>query len=166
MVGIVEISAGLNSLKLAKDIVQALNGAQNAVAINQVKLDLQSAILDAQQGLFSAQEAQSAAAKRIADLEQEIVRLKDWSAERERYQLVDVGTGAFAFMPKVGMENGQPAHWLCANCFEHGRKSVIQFKGQGKEAGGRQDECLWGCDTCKGSFRTSWGARPNYEKRA
>ena len=163
MVGLVEISAGLNSLKLAKDIVQALNGAQNAVAINQIKLDLQGAILDAQQGLFVAQEAQSTAAKRIADLEQEIMRMKDWSAERERYQLVDVDRGAFAYMPKPGMENSQPAHWLCTNCFEQGRKSFLQFKGQGMHANGsRAEESAYGCDTCKSALKINYRVKPAY----
>jgi hypothetical protein len=64
-----EISAGLGSLKAAKDIVQGLSAAKTEAAVNGVKIDLQGLILDAQQGLFAAQEAQSADARRIADLE-------------------------------------------------------------------------------------------------
>lgn len=62
---IAEISAGLSGLKAAKDMLQALHGVQSAVAINEVKFALQGHLLEAQQGLFTVQEAQSAAAKRI-----------------------------------------------------------------------------------------------------
>ena len=158
-----EISAGLGSLKAAKDIVQGLSAAKTEAAVNGVKIDLQGLILDAQQGLFAAQEAQSADARRIADLEREIIRLRDWSTERQRYQLVDAWRGAVAYMPRSGMEDGEPAHWLCANCFNQGRKSFLQFKGQGATQGGsRSEESLDGCDDCKGSMRTSSRTKPTY----
>lgn len=158
-----EISAGLSSLKAAKDIVQGLNAANTQAAINGVKIDLQGLILEAQQGLFAAQQAQSADAMRIAQLEQQIVQLKDWSAERERYHLVDVDRGAFAYMPKPGMENGEPAHWLCANCFNQARKSFLLFKGQDTQKnGGRSSESTYGCDACKGSLKVFYRTKPAY----
>ena len=125
---IAEISAGLNSLKLAKDFVQALNGVQTAAAINDVKLTLQGHILDAQQALFTAQEAQSAAARRIAELEQHIVQLERWSAEKERYQLEDAGQGSVAYHLKPGMEPGEPDHWICPACYEKGQKSILKHE--------------------------------------
>lgn len=159
-----EISAGLGSLKAAKDIIQGLNAANTEAAINGVKIELQGLILDAQQGLFAAQEAQTTASRRIADLEQEIVRLKDWSAERERYQLVDVGRGAMAYVPKPGMEDGQPPHWLCANCFNQGRNSYLQFKGtEPARVGGPISKYV--CDACQGSVVVRWGTKPDYSKR-
>lgn len=130
-----EISAGLNSLKAAKDILQALNGIQSANAVNEVKFNLQSHLLDAQQGLFAAQEAQAALTSRIRELEQRIVEMKDWEAEKGRYQLHDIGRGAMAYVVKPGMENGEPAHWLCVKCFSHGQKSFMQFKGQDRRPG-------------------------------
>ena len=64
-----EIAGGLSSLRTMKDIVQGLNAAKTEAAINGVKIELQGLILEAQQGLFAAQEAQSSGARRIADLE-------------------------------------------------------------------------------------------------
>ncbi|WP_312313151.1 hypothetical protein [Sphingobium yanoikuyae] len=162
-----EISAGLNSLKAAKDILQALNGIQSAVAVNEVKFNLQSLLLNAQQSLFAAQEAQAAAAKRIADLEQQIVRLKDWSAEKGRYQLRDVGRGSFAYVVKPGMEQGEPPHWLCTNCFDHGRKSFMQSKGNGvgnRTVAERGLDKTYACDSCKGSFQVGWSNNPERDR--
>ena len=155
-----EIASGLSSLKTMKDIVQGMNAAKGEAAVNTVKIELQGLILDAQQGLFAAQEAQSTDARRIAELEQEIVRLKDWSAEKERYQLVDIWQGSVAYMPKPGMENGEPAHWLCSNCFNQGRKSFLAPQGQvGPHA-------VWKCNDCKGTMTISARVRPAYPARA
>ena len=157
---IAEISAGLSSMKAAKDVLQAFNGVQTAIAVQEVKFTLQSLILDAQQGLFAAQEAQSADVRRIADLEQEIVRLKDWSAEKDNYELCDAGRGAMVYMPHSGMDDGQPPHWLCANCFNHGRKSLMQFKGQERSQSLGGPEANYGCDACKAAFRVSIRVTP------
>ena len=151
-----EIAAGLGSLNAAKDILKALNGAQTAVAVNEVKMELQGLILDAQSGLFAAQEAKAADARRIADLEQEIVSLKDWTAEKQRYHLADIWNGAVAFMPKPGMENGEPAHWLCTNCFNQGRKSYLQRQGQvGSYA-------VQKCGACQSTMTIHYTVKPTY----
>lgn len=158
---IAEITGALGGLKAAMDITKGLNAAAGAVALNDAKIGLQSAILDAQSSLLAAQETQTANLRRIEQLEQEIVGLKDWSAEKERYHLVDVWRGAMAYMPKPGMENGEPAHWLCATCFNHGRKSFMQFKGQDRSpSGGNMDSASYACDTCKGSMKVSYRTKP------
>jgi hypothetical protein len=126
-----------------KDIVQGLNAAKTEAAINGVKIELQGLILDAQQGLFAAQEAQSTDARRIAELEQEVMRLKDWSADRERYELQNFRGGSVVYSQKVSIDNRQAPHWLCASCFDHGEKSYLQKQG---EIG---PDRIYGCGICK-----------------
>lgn len=155
-----EISAGLGSLKAAKDIVQGLNAAKTEVAINEVKINLQGLILDAQQGLFAAQEAQTSDARRISQLEQEIVQLKDWSAEKERYELADIGQGALGYRPKQGMESGELPHYLCANCFDQGQKTRLQ---PDVRTPGR-DEFLF-CNRCKADILIQGSRRSDHPKR-
>lgn len=160
---IAEIGAGLSSLKAAKDILQAMNGMQTAAAVNDIKLTLQGHILEAQEGLFRAQEAQTTAARRIAELEEEVLSLKDWSGEKQRYQLVDVGRGAVTYMVKLGAENDEPPHWLCASCFNQGRKSFMQNKGNGvgnRTAAERGLDKTFACDMCMSSFKVAWNVSP------
>lgn len=61
------------------------------------------------------------------DLEAELVRLKDWAAERERYALVRLWdySPAVAYGLLESKSNGQPAHFLCANCFDQTKKSFL-----------------------------------------
>jgi hypothetical protein len=123
-----EISAGLGSLKAAYDIAKGLDGAKTQAAINDVKIPLQQHILDAQQALAGANEAQTASADRIRELEQEIVRIKDWSADKENYELADTGQGSLAYRLKEGVKSPQPSHWICPQCYEDGKKSILKHE--------------------------------------
>ncbi|RYG86467.1 MAG: hypothetical protein EON59_09875 [Alphaproteobacteria bacterium] len=153
-----EISGGLSSLKAAFDIAKGLNAFENAAALNEVKLTLQNNILEAQQALFAAQQAEAATANRIAQLEAEIMRMKDWSAERERYELAYTGPrdGSLVYMLKPEMRGTEPAHWLCTCCFEAGKKSILQKKGSDGNF------ATYACPFCKSTLATHWSRTPAY----
>lgn len=159
---IAEIAAGLSSLNAAKQIVQGLNAANTAINVNDVKIELQGLILEAQQALFAAQQAEASTAQKIGALEQEIVRLKDWSAEKASYQMTAICRGAFAYTRKPGMEAGEPPHWLCTTCFENGKKAVLQFQGQQREPnGGRGSYSDWRCNGCKATVTVQYTRKPD-----
>jgi hypothetical protein len=121
-----EIAAGLSSLKAATDIVKGLNAANTQAAINDVKLDLQARIFDAREALTAAQEAQAAALSRIRELEQEIVQMKNWEGEKQRYEFKELATGVTAYVVKEAMRGTEPEHQICANCYQQGKKSILQ----------------------------------------
>lgn len=159
------IQLAFGAVKGGLDIAQGFQSLKTEAAINQAIIDIQRSLLEAQRGLNEADTRHAADLKRIDELEQEIVRLKDWSAERVRYEAVSIYLGTIAYMPKLGMEDGKPPHWLCANCFERGLKSFLSFKGQDK--GHDRSESTWGCDTCKSSIKVSFRTHPGQtqEKR-
>jgi len=64
--------------------------------------------------------------ERIRKLEEEMTRLKAWDAEKQRYQLTEIGPGVVAFVLKEGMSQGEPPHQICANCCANGKKSYLQ----------------------------------------
>lgn len=121
-----EISAGLSSLKAAYDITKGLNAANSQATINEVKIPLQQHILDAQIALAAANEAQTASSQREGELKQEIVRLKDWSAEKQRYELKRFQPGVLAYALKPSMAEGEPPHYLCKHCYDRNEKSSLQ----------------------------------------
>ena len=82
------------------------------------------------QGLLAAQEAQTASTDMIRELEQEIVRLKDWSAELERYELKKFYPGTVAYVLKPEMARGEPLHMLCKQCADHTQRSTLQPTGR------------------------------------
>ena len=121
MVGVLEIKAGYDSAKAALQIVQGISSLKTETAINAAVIDIQRLTLDAQRAL-------SASLDQIDELEKEIVHLKDWSAEKEGYELADAGQGSLAYRLKEGVEPPRPAHWICPHCYEKGEKSILKHE--------------------------------------
>ncbi len=114
------IAGGLASLKAAKDIAESLlNLRDNA--------KFQAAVVELQGKILSAQSDQFASMERVRELETQLTKLEAWATEKKRYQLTDFGGGTFAYLLKPEAANGEPIHWLCANCYQKGRKSILQF---------------------------------------
>lgn len=157
-----EITAGFGSLQAAISLIQGINAANAQANINEVKISLQKHIFEANGALMAAQTAQVTALDKIRDLEQEIMRLKDWEAEKQRYELKAIDRGAVAYMPKPGMESGEPAHWLCANCFAKGQKSFLQSKGVDTSDPRRSGSlAIYGCDACHASLKIYYTRKPS-----
>jgi hypothetical protein len=151
-----------SSLDSAIAILKAMVGLRDAAIIQDKVIELQGVILSAQSSALAANTAQFALLERVRDLEQEIVQLKDWEREKQRYQLNSIGRGAFAYMPKPGMEDGEPPHWLCANCFNRRQKSFLQFKGQDRiQSGSRSEHSTYGCDTCNALIKVAYTTAPS-----
>lgn len=124
-----EIAAALTSLKAAAEIAKAMIGLHDAATIQAKIIELNREILSAQASALAANEAQSALLQRVGDLEKEIADMKAWETEREKYELKQVGErGAFAYTLKEQSGTSEPSHSLCPNCYEDGRKSILQPK--------------------------------------
>jgi hypothetical protein len=121
-----EIATGIQSLNAAMGLLKTLNAASNQAAINEVKLELQARLFEARDALSAAQDAQATALERIRELEQEIVKLKDWEGEKQRYELREVASGSFAYSLKSTMAGAEPPHWTCPKCYQDGVKSILQ----------------------------------------
>ena len=147
MVGMSEAMAAYQGLKTGFDLLQGLNAAAKGAAINDVKFKLGQHILDAQAALTAANSAQADAAETIRQLEQEIVRLKQWEGEKERYELKRYNPGSLAYSLKPDMAQGEPPHRLCANCYQQGKKAILQATHR---TPGRYREHI--CPSCQSTF--------------
>jgi len=117
MVG--EAIAGLGAVKTAFDMVKALQNIHDIAARDRAVIELQKEIL-------TAQEAQSALIKHVSELEAEVTRLKDWEADKQRYELTEITSGIVALSIKPSMRGGQPFHRICADCAANGKKFYLQ----------------------------------------
>lgn len=126
MVDMTAIGIALNSLKTATEIAQALIGIRDAEAFRGKALELQGVLVDANARVLAAQAAQAQCADRVHELERKLAKLEDWEREKERYELVEFPGGALAYAGKEAMRGMQPMHYLCANCIEDGKKSILQ----------------------------------------
>ncbi len=147
-----------NELMLASQSVQALgtllkaaNGLANYNEIVAKVSEVNEKLMGANAVALAAQEKQSALSARVKELESEVTRLRDWSAEAERYETREVAVGVFAYLSKSETGKFQSAHKLCANCFNQGTKSLLQ---QQKVEVGRQLSLV--CHRCKANIVFSY----------
>ena len=123
---IAEINAAIQSTKALNDLLKATRELRNAsdfaAAINDLSTKLTQMIGVAAE----AREKQLALANQVDTLKKENDELKNWNRERERYQLAEISRGVFAYTLKPGMENNEPPHQLCVNCFNGGEKMFLQ----------------------------------------
>jgi hypothetical protein len=127
----IAIAQALNAFKAAKDIAETMIGLRDTAAFQGKLIEFQSKIIDANNAAFAAQEERSSLLQTIRDLEKEVTDLKAWEGEKERYELTDIsgGNGSLAYVIKEELRSGAPLHCLCANCYQHNKKSILQRRG-------------------------------------
>jgi hypothetical protein len=147
---VAEVFAGLSAAKAAFDIAKGLKDIHDGTLRN-------AAVIELQEQILTAQAAQSALIERIRELEKEVASFEKWDAEKEKYELKQIsGLGAFAYMLKPDARGTAPAHWLCTQCYENRKRSVIQpLAGLGIFS-------LWKCAGCAAEFRTYESERPEW----
>src|SRR6266446_1373235 len=116
---VAEIYAGLGAVKAAFDIAKGLKDINDGTIRN-------TAIIELQEKILSAQIAQSALVDRIRELEKEVADFETWDAEKEKYELKAVPRDGFAYMLKREARGSEPPHWLCTQCFQARKRSIMQ----------------------------------------
>lgn len=62
--------------------------------------------------------------ERIRDLQEQIVQLKAWETEKQRYEFKTFGGGVACFL-KPETQGTEPMHPICANCYARGKISYL-----------------------------------------
>ncbi len=123
------IQGTITGLKVASDIAKGFLDLKSMAEVQGKVIELQSSILSAQSSALAANADQAAMADEIRKLREQLALLQAWGEEKRRYQLVALEPGIFAFALKSDSASGEPAHWVCARCFNKGEKFVLQNQG-------------------------------------
>ena len=92
--------------------------------------ELQAVLAEAQTSQLSLLEQNSSLVKGRDALEKEIAALKDWEIESKRYNLHAIERGIVVYALKQQEAKGEPAHWLCPDCFNKGKKGILNRIGK------------------------------------
>lgn len=121
-----EIAGAVASIRLLMDVIKANKALANynelVAAVSEVNADL----ISAQAAAVTSQRNEMMLTEQVRELKQKIVTLENWEREAERYALGEVAPHVFAYCLKPSMENGEPPHKLCANCYGKREKSILQ----------------------------------------
>lgn len=117
MVG--ELFAGISAFNSMFSIAKSIRDIDDTVKRN-------AAVADLWEQIIAAQTRYTAAIERVRELEEELRRFETWEAEKQRYKLIELRKGLFAYSLKEGMEGGEQPHHLCASCYQNGFKSLLK----------------------------------------
>jgi hypothetical protein len=152
------ISGTISGLKTASDLVKSVISANTMVEVNSKALELQRALLSAYADAISAKETQSALLDEIRELKGQLSKNEEFVADMKRYKLYQPDSTATVYALKESMSNGEPPHYLCANCYQSKRKTILQVLDQ---PGGWQ---YFTCPSCKSAAPTGHrgGTKPKF----
>jgi hypothetical protein len=122
------ISTVLTSLSSASTIAKALIDLKVSSEVVGKVIELQSQIVAAQTSTLAAQEQQHELRKQIESLERDIAKLREWDSLRGQYPLREISPGVYVRELNDPTITGEPAHWLCCNCFDQHEKSILQWQ--------------------------------------
>lgn len=143
------IIAAIPSLaKAGADIASTSDEKQR----NAQLIEFQRVVIQLQTNLASIQIQNASLLRDKNNLEQQIMQLKNWDAESQKYELREISAGIFARVQQHSPATPlKSAHKFCAKCFEEQQKSILQF--QAVEVGRKRSLV---CQRCKSvvEFRT------------
>lgn len=126
MADIAFIAQAFTSLQATANIAKALIGVRDQAMIDAKLIELNQSLITAQGNVMQAQSEQSALIQEVCDLKQKIMDMENWRNEQQRYQLISPWAGGFVYALKESCKGADPPHWICQQCYEKGRKSVLQ----------------------------------------
>jgi hypothetical protein len=114
-------------LKSAIDIAQSIVTLKDSAQIRAKAIELQAQVSSALASAISAQTSQMEMLERVRELEGQLVSLKDWEAEKQRYQPAHFPPGVVLHALKQEfVDAGEFAHELCPACYKDGHAMVLQ----------------------------------------
>lgn len=154
------IQGTISGLKTAADIAKSLMELKSISDVQAKVIELQSAILSAQSSALSANADQAAMVEEIRALKEELARVKAWEAQKQRYKLVKPWGAGVAYALKESMSNAEPPHLICTNCYEGGRKSILNPIADSHAF------ISYICPVCKSQIPTGYRGSPTPEYAA
>lgn len=140
---IAEASAAVTGIRAAYELTKGVAALKGEAEINAAIIDIQRALLDAQNAAFEDKQTIAHLADEIAKLRQQASSAERWEMERNRYALTASKLGAFTYDLRAEAANGEVLHRLCVTCFDAGSKSILHTRA--KHSGGE----IVVCNRCK-----------------
>jgi hypothetical protein len=148
---VTEVYGAITAVKTAIDISRTMIGLNTAAQIKEKSASLVDALMDIQQRLMESQAAYAAVVDEVRSLKQEAMRLENWKDEKDRYQMLQTHGSVLVYALKESNANGEPPHYLCANCYSRRTKTYLTPKIDGE----RGFTSLY-CSVCKTSAPTGF----------
>jgi hypothetical protein len=123
-----EITAAIAGLKAAGDLGALMLKIKVDSAITDKVIESQAAIFSAQSAMIELQAKHQELLDETDTLKKQLIEMEDWKAESQKYSLIEMVEGVFVYALKPDQKDTAPPHWLCPNCYQNKKKSILQFE--------------------------------------
>lgn len=149
------LQSAISSLQTAGQIAKAMSELTASIELKAKVIDLQSTILAAQNSALAAHSDQFAMIERIRNLEKEIANVKAWAEEKKRYKMMPPWGNSIlvVYGLKESSKGTDPPHWICAKCYDDGRRTILNPKKG-------SNNMLLHCPTCRTDMETEYRHLP------
>jgi hypothetical protein len=138
------IDAITSPLKAASETIQGLVQVRDQIKFGDGVIKLQAQILAAQQGASSAQAREIEVSDEIRKLKARVTELKEWKAQKERYQMDRLPPGVIVYTLKEECAApGEPIHSICPTCYGNGKNFPLHQSEM------RHGQYTLTCHSCK-----------------
>lgn len=117
-------TAGAKFLKVSADAGKSFKDFINTPEPDVIAM--KQALLELQEALFDAKNAQVSVQNQLLDLQQKLQKRDRFAAQAARYELTQTDMGGRVYTLKKDDNTGEPPHEICATCFEDAIKSILQ----------------------------------------
>jgi hypothetical protein len=150
----IDLTTALASIKTMSELTALVMKSKVDEAVKQKAIELQSQILALQSTIFGIQSKNQELLDEKSQLEQKLVKMKNWKAQAQKYTLIEIASGVFAYAIKESEQGSQPMHWICAHCYENQQKSILQ-RGKAEYTG-----TIYSCPNCKTEIIDHGNSKP------
>lgn len=123
---IAEGFALITGIKTTIDNVQKLKSSYDAATIMEAQSDILEQLFAIRMDALTLQEHHLAIIHEKEELIKKLMQFEQWEKTKTKYELKEIRTGRFAYAPKESQQSEEPCHWLCTQCWEDGKKSILQ----------------------------------------
>lgn len=121
-----DVTSALSTISAIGELTKLIISGKIDAEVEAKAAELNNAVLSLQGTLFSLQSQNQELLKEKDRLESELVKMANWDKEAQRYQLHELCSGVFVYALKEDPDNAEPPHYLCPNCYQEHRKSILQ----------------------------------------
>jgi hypothetical protein len=129
-----EIAAFATAVSHAINIAKAIVETHDEMKLRDLKLEFTTSLLDVTQKQLALAESYQAHLDANEKLKKQLAAYERWEQESQRYQLHQPSPGIFVYALKPDHAAGQPPHWICAACYNEGKKTLLQRESRDSDA--------------------------------
>jgi hypothetical protein len=122
----------MSPLNAAGQGIEKLIETRDLIKFGDELRKLHAEILAAQRGAMTAQANEATLLEQVSKLKKQVTDLEAWETEKQRYELVALAPNVMAYSVKPAARGTEPPHYICANCYNVGRKSFLNQIVQGR----------------------------------